>query len=69
MQYYIVAQPIGMRSSPSYFCSSPTQGERILPFAYSMAKRFDNKGDALSKVKQLEIEYRGLKFSVKKATQ
>jgi hypothetical protein len=64
-QYYIVAQPKNGGSTPTYFVSSQTQGEKMIPFAFSWATRFFNRADVKAKIKQLAAEYKGLSFQYK----
>lgn len=62
-QYYIeAAQSMG---GALFFCSSVTQGERMVPFAYSMAVRFESKGKAIAKKKKLAEKYKGLKLTIR----
>ena len=64
-QFYIVAnQAAGNYGVPEYYCISPTQGEQLVPFAYSMAKRFDNSDDAREVCTRLSAEYKGLRFTI-----
>ncbi len=43
-----------------FFCSSATQGDRMTPYAASIAYQFDTKKEAKNKMKSLENQYVGL---------
>lgn len=43
-----------------YYCDSPTQGERMVPHANSIAYLFSDKKSAKAKLKRLQMVYHGL---------
>ena len=43
-----------------YYCNSASQGEKMIPFAYSMATRFDSIPKARQVIKRMTIKYKGL---------
>jgi len=61
-QYYIVGRSKG--AEDKYFCSCATQGEEMIPWAYSMSKVFANKGDAMRKRDELKPKWKGLVLRV-----
>jgi len=61
--YYISGRGTG---EELFYVSSPTQGERMIPFAYSMAYTFRNKGVALRTKLRLKEMFKGLILSVRK---
>lgn len=63
-KYFIVGRRKG--NDETYYVSSITQGERMIPWAYSMATTFTNKGIAIKKRQQLQPHYKGLQLSVRK---
>lgn len=63
-QFYIVANQPTNYGVPEYYCISPTQGEQLVPFAYSMAKRFDNSDEPREICTRLAAKYKGLRFTI-----
>ena len=63
-QFYIVANQSGNYGVSEYYCISPTQGEQLVPFAYSMAKRFDSSDEAREVCTRLAAKYKGLRFTI-----
>lgn len=44
----------------NYYVSSATQGEKMIPFAYSIARRFDNVTEIRQVIKRMQPKYLGL---------
>ena len=63
-EYYIVGNQPTNYGVPVYYVVSPTQGEQLIPFAYSMAKRFDTSDEAREVCTRLSAKYKGLRFTI-----
>ena len=56
--FYVITGKSGPMTS--YFCSSETQGEKMIPNAYSMAYRFNNESAAIKQLNKLKLIYKGI---------
>ena len=58
-RYYITARRSTINELV-YFVNSPTQGPDVIPYAYSMAYRFETRKQAKETIKRFAEKWKGL---------